>query len=119
MSEPLSPVAIEESIRECANRIGKGVAVCSNAYAAYLDADRIYDRAYAKAYMAHDGAAHEKRYAAEIETGEERATRDEKDASYKYADRTAKAVESELRALQSLGASVRQQYGVAGRGEGS
>ena len=112
-----NPVEVEAAIRECANRIGKGVSVCANAYAAFLDADRMYDRAYARAYMEHDGPAHEKKYAAELATGAERATRDEKDAAYKYADRQAKALEAELRAYQSIGASIRQMFGVAGRGE--
>ncbi len=115
----MDPVAIEQAIRECANRIAKGVSVCANTYSAYLDADRMYDRAYARAYMEHDGPAHEKRYAAELETGGERAERDEKDAAYRYADRQARALEAELRAWQSVGASVRSMYGVAGRGEGA
>src|SRR5699024_9875606 len=115
----MDPVSIEEAIRTCANRIAKGVKVCHDAYTAYLDADRMYDRAYAQAYMQHDGPAHEKKYAAELATGAERALRDQKDAEYKYTDRTAKAIEAELRALQSVGASVRQMYGVAGRGEGA
>jgi hypothetical protein len=115
--EVLNPVQIEAAIRKCANRIAEGVKVCSETYAAFLDCDRSYDRAYAQAYLAHDGAAHEKKFAAEIETSEARAVRDAADVAYRYADRTAKAVESELRALQSLGASVRQAYAVAGRGE--
>lgn len=115
MSEPLNPVDVENSISEIANRIAKGVAVVSNAYATFLDADRMYDRAFAQAYMAHKGPAHEKRYAAEIETGELRATRDEKDASFRYADRQSKALMEQLRAMQSVGASVRSMYSVAGR----
>lgn len=58
-----NPVQIEAAIRECANRIGRGVTICANAYSAFLAAD--------------------------------------------------------LRAYQSIGASVRQMYGVAGRGEGA
>lgn len=117
MGDVLNPVDIEQRINQCANRIANGVSVVSNTYAAFLDADRMYDRAFAQAYMAHKGPAHEKKYAAEIETGELRATRDEKDAAYRYADRKAKALLEELRALQSIGASVRQAYSVAGRGE--
>lgn len=112
-------VAIEESIRQCANRIAKGVSVCANTYAAYLDADRMYDRAYARAYMEHDGPAHEKRYAAELATGAERATRDEKDATYRYAKEQARALENELMALQSVSKSIVAMYAVAGRGEGA
>ena len=115
MSEPLNPVDVENNISNIANRIANGVAVVSNAYAAFLDADRMYDRAFAQAYMAHKGPAHEKRYAAEIETGELRSARDEKDAAYKYADRRAKALMEQLRAMQSVGASVRSMYSVAGR----
>ncbi|MDO5500458.1 MAG: hypothetical protein Q4F67_12350 [Propionibacteriaceae bacterium] len=117
MTDVLNPVQIETSIREVANRMAEGVKVCSERYAAFLTADRMYDRAYAREYMAHEGPAHEKRYAAELATGGERQQRDEADAAYRYADRHARALESELRAWQSIGASVRTMYGVAGRGE--
>jgi len=118
MSDVLNPVDLERQIRDCADRIATGVKVCSDAYAAFLDCDRSYDRAFAQAYMRHDGPQTEKKYAAEIATSEARAARDAADVAYRYADRTAKAVESQLRALQSVGASIRSMYGVAGRGEG-
>lgn len=114
-----NPVQIEAAIRECANRIGKGVTICANAYSAFLAADHAFDVAEARAYMGHDGPAHEKKHAATLATQEERTARDIADAAYRFADRTARAVESELRAYQSIGASVRQMYGVAGRGEGA
>lgn len=114
-----NPVSIENAIRDCATRIANGVAVCSNRYSEYLAADRAYDRAFAQSYMAYDGPSHAKKYAAELDTEDERIARDLADAAYRYADRTAKALESELRAWQSVGASVRQMYGVAGRGEGA
>lgn len=114
-----NPVQIEAAIRECSNRIAKGVVVCGNAYAAFLAADHAHDIAEARAYMKHDGPAHEKKHAATLETVEERQKRDEADAAYRYADRQARALEAELRAWQSVGASVRQMYAVAGRGEGA
>ena len=113
-----NPVDIELAIRDCANRIAKGVKVCGAAYEAFLEADRDYDRAYAQAFLRHEGPQTEKRYAAERDTYPERTKRDVMDAAYRYADRQAKALESELRAWQSVGASVRAMYGVAGRGEG-
>ncbi|MGX7727566.1 hypothetical protein [Rhodococcus sp. 5G237] len=113
----MNPVAIEQAIRDCSNRIAKGVTVCSNAYSAFLEADRVYDQAFARAYIEADGAAHERKYIAELATSGEREARDLADATYRYADRQAKALEAELRALQSVGASVRGMYGVAGRGE--
>lgn len=114
----LNPVQIETHIRDISNRIAKGVSVCDERYRIFLEANRAYEQAYARAYLEHGGAAHEKRYAADLVTIAEREARDVADASYRYADRTAKAYESELRAYQSVGASVRAMYAVAGRGEG-
>jgi len=114
-----NPAEVEAAIRECANRIAKGVKVCDERYAAFLAADRAYDEAVARAYIAAEGPAHEKKYRAELATTAERERRDVADAAYRYADRTARAVESELRALQSVGASIRAMYMVAGRGEGA
>lgn len=117
MSAPWSPVQVETQIRELANRIGDSVPVCRDKYREYLTADRVYEQAFARAYLAHDGPAHEKRYAAELATAFEREARDVADVAYRYADRLAKALESELRAYQSVGASIREAYRVAGTGE--
>ena len=114
----LNPTQIESAIREVANRMAEGVKICSDRYAAFLDADHRFDVAYARAYMRHEGPAHEKKYAAVLATRGERDARDAADVAYRHADRRAKALESELRSLQSVGASLRVQYSVAGRGEG-
>src|SRR5687767_1213890 len=106
----LNPVAIENAIRACSDRIAKGVMVCDERYRTFLTLDRAFDIAFAHAYMAHTGPAHEKKYAAEIETEPERELRDAADAAYRYADRQAKALENELRAWQSVGASMRAMY---------
>lgn len=113
----LNPVDIENAIRETAERISNSVRVCTVRYETFLTADREYDRAFAQAYMNADGPAHEKKYTAELATYEERSTRDVADAAYRYADRLAKALDLELRAYQSIGASVRTMYATAGRGE--
>lgn len=112
-----NPQQVEEAIRRCSDRIAKSVKVCGKAYDEYTTAAREYDQAYAHAYLNASGPAHEKRYRAEIATLEERTKRDIADAAYKYAERTSKAVIEELRAWQSVGASVRAMYQVAGRGE--
>lgn len=117
MSEVLNPVQIEAAIRNVAERISRGVKVCSERYEGYLSADREYEQAFARAYLGADGPAHERKYTAELETAQERERRDVADAAYRYADRTAKALEAELRAYQSVSASVRQMYAVAGRAE--
>jgi hypothetical protein len=112
-----NPAEVESAIRRCANDIARGVGICGEAYAAYLAADRAYDAAFAHAYLAAEGPAHTRKYTAELKTQTEREQRDVADASYRVADRRARALEAELRALQSVGASIRQAYGVAGRGE--
>jgi hypothetical protein len=117
VTDVLNPVDIEQRIRWISDKISEGVKICSEAYSDFLTADRVFDHAYAIAYMQHDGPAHEKRYAADLLAMDQRKARDVSDAAYRYADRTAKALENELRAYQSIGASVREQYKVAGVGE--
>jgi hypothetical protein len=114
-----NPAQIEAAIRECAARIANGVIVCGNAYKAYLEADHEYDKAFAHAYLEATGPQHEKKYVAELATEKERRARDVADSAYRFADRQARALDNELRAWQSVGASVRSMYGVAGRGEGA
>ena len=116
MSE-LTPVAIERHILDLSNRIAKSAAVCNDRYGAFLDADREFDRAFAQAYLDHDGPQAEKRYAAELATTAEREARDVADAAHRYADRLSKALQSELLAYQSLNKSLLAQYQVAGTGE--
>jgi hypothetical protein len=113
----LNPVNIEQRIRDISSRIANSASVCNERYIAFLAADHAYDIAESTAYMAYEGAAHMREHHAELSTINERMARDVADAAYKYADRLAKALESELRAYQSIGASVRAMFGVAGRGE--
>lgn len=113
----INPVAIEQAIRACSERIAKGVMVCDERYRAFLDADHAYDVAFAGAYLDASGPAHAKKYEAELATMGERKARDVADAAYRYADRQARALENELRAWQSVNASVRAMYSVAGTGE--
>ncbi len=110
----INPVDVESAIRATSNRIAEGVMVCDQRYKAFLKADHAYDVAFARAYIAHVGAAHEKKFAAELATVNERKERDLADAAYKYADRQAKALDAELRSWQSIGASVRAMFAGAG-----
>lgn len=111
MNDVINPVDIEQGIRVCAERIHKGVKVVTDAEAEARERVRDYDRAYAKAYLAADGPAHEKKYRAELATSDARDARDVAEVAFRYAERTARAVEAELRAWQSVGASVRAMYG--------
>lgn len=113
----INPVTVEQAIRTCSERIAKGVIVCDERYRMWKEADQAYDLAFAHAYLNHDGPSHEKKFGAELATAKERAVRDVADAAYRYADRQARALENELRAWQSVGASLRAMYSVAGVGE--
>ena len=117
--QPLNPVQIEQHILELTNRISKGIRVYSERYADFLEKDREFDRAYAHAYLKAEGSIKDKEKKAALKTIEERETRDVADIAYKQSDKLLRALDSELRAWQSIGASVRQQYAVAGRGEGA
>lgn len=115
--EVLSPVEIEHRIRDVASRITAGVMVCDERYGAFMRADHAYDLRYAREWLQATGTVKDKEATVEIATEQERAARDRAQVLYRTADRLAKALESELRALQSVGASIRQAYSVAGRGE--
>jgi hypothetical protein len=117
MTEVANPVTVEAHIRECSEQIAKGVKICDERYRLFLQADHEYDTAYAHAYLNHAGPAHERKYGAELATMKERAARDAADAAYRYADRRSRAFQEELRAWQSVGASVRAMWSVAGTGE--
>lgn len=114
----MNPVEVERKILELSNRISAGVKVFSERYQAFLDADREYDRAYAAAYLGcEDGSIKDREKHATLVTIEQREARDVAEVAYKHADKMHRALSDSLRALQSVGASVRMQYATAGRGE--
>ncbi|WP_347031754.1 hypothetical protein [Brevibacterium paucivorans] len=113
----LTPVAIENHIRELSARISKSVIVCNQRYGELLEAERAFSKSFASAYLAYEGPQAEKRYHADIASMGAREVRDIADQTYRYADRLAKALQSELMAFQSLNKSVLAQFDVAGVGE--
>lgn len=115
--QPLNPVEVEENLRRLSNEIARSVKIVSRTYAEFLEADRAYDRAYAAAYLKASGSVEEKKQKARYATLVEREARDVADVAYRYANDRATALREELRATQSVGASVRAMYGIAGRGE--
>lgn len=112
--EIYNPVTVEQAIRDCSNRIGKGVKVVADRYKVYLKAKRDLDRAKAHAFLDYQGTQADKKHAAELATEEERDARDEAYEAYKYAKELAGALEDELRALQSINKSVNSAYNAVG-----
>ena len=115
MDEPLNPVQIESTMRNLITRVSKGIQVTSDRYTEFSEADRLYDQAQARAYLEAEGPVKEREAKVELATAEERERRDVAEAAFRHADRLSKALDLELRAWQSIGSSVRQAYGNAGR----
>lgn len=112
-----SPESVELKISECVNRIAKGVQVVTAAERESRKAKRDFDLAFALAYKrAENSPAHARKYEADIATMPHRETADNAEIAYKHAERTAKALEKELIAWQSIGASIRVMYNAAGVG---
>lgn len=112
--EIYNPVTVEQAIRDCSSRIGKGVKVVADRYKVYLKAKRDLDRAKAHAFLDYQGTQADKKHAAELATEKERDARDEAYEAYKYAKELAAALEDELRALQSINKSVNSAYNAVG-----
>lgn len=110
MSDVLNPADLEKHIQEIARRIHEGVKVVTAAERDAREKRRVYDHAFAVAYMQHDGPAHEKKYAAEVSATGLRAAAEDAEVVFRHAERTARALENELRATQSIGASIRSMY---------
>ena len=115
MDEPLNPVQIEATMRELINRVSRGIKVTSDRYAEFSEADRLYDQAQARAYLEAVWPVKEREAQVELDTAVERERRDVAEVAFRHADRLSKALDLELRAWQSIGSSVRQAYGNAGR----
>ncbi|AYB70419.1 hypothetical protein SEA_MOOSTARD_64 [Mycobacterium phage Moostard] len=122
MSEPTheyNPVSIEQEILATVNELSKGIITARDAHEAALAAERAYKRAYAKAFMEHKGPQTEKKIAANIvpEVMDAEDMRDVTDVAYSYAKDLNNTLGKKLDAIRSVGASVRQAYANAGRGE--
>ena len=110
MSDVLNPVDVERSIRDAADEIARNVRVVSDAERDARHKRVLYDRAFAQAYLAAEGPAHEKKYRAELATGSERDLMEVAELAYRHAERLSKSLEAKLRAFQSVGASIRSMY---------
>jgi hypothetical protein len=113
----LNPVDVEQKIQEISNRIATGVQVITGAEREARRLRRAFDLAYAYAYKRHDGPAHEKRYAADIESMPHREEAENAEIALHHAERTARALEKELFAWQSINGNLRAMYNAAGVGQ--
>jgi hypothetical protein len=110
-SPTLNPADVERKIEECVNRIARGVQVVTEAERKARAAKRNFDLAFAHAYKRAEGPVHLRKYEADILTMAHREEADNAEIAFRHAERTAKALEKELLAWQSIGASIRAMYG--------
>ena len=110
-TEVLNPVDAERKIQELSDRIAKGVGVVTAAEREARAKKRAFDLAYAHAYKRAEGSIKDREYAADIEAMPHREAADVAEIAFKHAERTAKALEKELFAWQSILNSVRAIYG--------
>lgn len=111
---PLNPADVEAAIRRLANESGRAVRIVTKALEQFRDAERLYDREFASAYLAYSGPAHERKYAAEVATTNLRRDRDVAEVAWRYAERSAASLERQLSAYQSINRSVGQMFSAAG-----
>lgn len=116
---PLNPVQVEQEIHFLANEIARGIPIVSDAEKHMVDAKRHLDREIAQATLEAKGTVMDRQAQVELATQAAREEYDIAYIAYRHAERTAKSLDSRLRAIQSIGASVRSMYSVGGRGEGA
>jgi SOS response regulatory protein OraA/RecX len=106
MARKMSPAEIEEAIAASGDLLEDSVDVIDELQEAFLLADAELDRAFARAYLNHQGPQQEKRYAAELATEKERTARDQAFLIFKYAERKANAVDRRISGLQTRSKSA-------------
>ena len=116
-TEVLNPVDVERHIQEVSNRIAAGVGVITAAERVAREKRRAFDLAFAHSYKRAEGPAHERKYTADIEAMPHREAADIAEIAFKHAERTAKALEKELFAWQSINGNLRAMYNAAGVGQ--
>jgi hypothetical protein len=113
----LNPVEVEQAILSASNEVAKGVEEYSRVHAAYLEAERLFDLAWARSYMSLKGPVEERKQQSVLNTEQEKFALNVAEVSFKYVDKRLRAAESRLSAFQTLSKSVTSMYGAAGRGE--
>jgi hypothetical protein len=114
MTEVLNPAEAEARIQETSDRIAAGVRVVTAAERDARAKRRAFDLAYAHAYKRAEGPVHERRYEADIQAMPHREEAEVAELAFRHAERTARALERELFAWQSILNSVRAMYNTAG-----
>jgi len=110
-----NPVTVENMLWELKERIAKGVLVVDRALEDFDAADEVFVLAEARAYLECDGyPAHERKYRTALAVAEERKARRIAERAYKKSMNNMTALRNGLEAMRSIGAGVRESFGVVG-----
>jgi hypothetical protein len=112
----LNPADVEFKIEETKNRIAHGVKIITAAQREMKARKRDFDTAWAYAMQKAEGPEYARRATATIETMPHRARSDDAEIAFHHAERTARALDKELFAWQSILNSIRSMYNAAGVG---
>lgn len=113
-----NPASVEAEIGKILTEIETGTVLASKAYKAKKDALRAFERAYDRAYIAHNGPQAEKKIVARSNPEVEAlaVTRDVTDIAYRDVQNTLNELGKRLEGMRTVSASVRQAYQNVGRG---
>ena len=106
-----NPVDLERKIEEISNRIADGVGYTTRAERTAREKRRAFDLAYAHAYKRAEGPVHIRKFEADIMTMPFREEAENAEITFRHAERTARALEKELAAWQSINTNVRTMFG--------
>jgi hypothetical protein len=109
-----NPADVETKIEETKNRIAAGVKIITNAEREAKKARRDFDLAFAYAIKNATGPEYQRKAEASITAMPHREAAENAELALHHAERTAKALERELFAWQSILNSVRAMYNVVG-----
>ena len=112
-----NPADVECKIEETKNRIAAGVKILTAAEREMKAKKRDFDLSWAYAIKRAEGPEYQRKAEATIDTMPHRAKAEDAEIAFHHAERTAKALEKELFAWQSILNSVNALLKTAGTGQ--
>jgi hypothetical protein len=113
----VNPAEIGEEMRRHSKQLDKGVAALREQAHEYAESENEYRLAHARAYLAHEGPAHERKAAADLATGEERYRAHLADGMKVAALEAVRSRRAQLSALQSMMNANREELGAMRYGQ--
>lgn len=114
--EYIAPAQVEKRLSELDHVLSMGVLELADRHKKYVVLKTELEIANARAYVKYTGPAHQKKYAAIIETEGLRRELAVAEAAYHFAKSQLDVVRDQVSCVQSIGASMRASMQMAGAG---